>query len=187
MILTCLRTSRARLSSTCCSSISSCCARWISRVAPIAPSCGVPERSNQPTDILLNFAIHRGTKNQRRRYRMLYRYMRPATCNGTLWYNIHYIFSKPDLFELSQNLYIQSQNSYQFTINPTKVVSKRKAQLHYLGQHTFLIWRCSVWEVATKSTLNRWKMWCKISVSQKKVPINSAKAGDDPWTEKILN
>ena len=90
-IRTCLRTSRARLSNTCCSSISSCCARWISRVAPMAPSWGAPERRSQPTDILLNFAIHRGTKNQRRKYSTLYRYMRPATCNKTLWNVMHHI------------------------------------------------------------------------------------------------
>jgi hypothetical protein len=91
MTPTCLRTSRARLSNTCCSSISSCCARCISKVAPIAPSCGAPERRNQPTDMLLNFANHRGTKNQRRKYSTLYRYMRPATCNKTLWNLTHHI------------------------------------------------------------------------------------------------
>jgi hypothetical protein len=98
---TCLRTSRARLSNTCCSSISNCCARCISSVAPIAPSCGAPERRSQPTDMLLNFAIHRGTKNQRRKYSTLYRYMRPATCNKTLWNFTHHT-----LQPLSANLHI---------------------------------------------------------------------------------
>jgi hypothetical protein len=56
---------------------------------------------------LLNFANHRGTKNQWRTYSTLYRYMRPATCNKTLWN-----FTQHTLQSLSVKLRISDSKSH---------------------------------------------------------------------------